>query len=73
VTLVREGVLAIDEQASTEAAVFVRRQDVARARWWFRHKDAPYAERQTPPAYVVSAQWQERLDRLSEEEAREGA
>jgi hypothetical protein len=73
VTLVREGVLAIDEQASTEAAVFVRRQDVARARWWFRHKDAPYAERQTPPAYVVPAQWQERLDRLREEEAREGA
>jgi hypothetical protein len=73
VTLVREGVLAIDEQASTEESVFVRRQDVARARWWFRHKDAPYAERQTPPAYVVSAQWQERLNRLSEEEAREGA
>jgi hypothetical protein len=73
VTLVREGVLAIDEQASTEAAVSVRRQDVARARWWFRHKDAPYAERQTPPAYVVPAQWQGRLERLSEEEAREGA
>jgi hypothetical protein len=73
VTLVREGVLAIDEQASTETAVSVRRQDVARARWWFRHKDASYAERQTPPAYVVSDQWQERLDRLSEEEAREGA
>jgi hypothetical protein len=73
VTLVREGVLAIDEQASTEATVFVRRQDVARARWWFRHKGAPYAGRQTPPAYVVPAQWQERLDKLTEEEAREGA
>lgn len=73
VTLVREGILAIDEQASTETAVSVRRQDVARARWWFRHKDAPYAERQTPPVYVVSAHWQEQLDTLSEEEAREGA
>jgi hypothetical protein len=73
VMLVREGVLAIDEQASTEGAVAVRRQDVARARWWFRHKDAPYAERQTPPAYVVPAPWQERLGNLTEEEAREGA
>ncbi len=73
VTLVREGVLAIDERASTETAVLVRRQDVARARWWFRHKDAPYAERQTPPVYVVPARWQERLEILSEEEAREGA
>jgi hypothetical protein len=69
VTLVREGVLAIDEQASTETAVFVRRQDVARARWWFRHKDAPYAERQTPPAYVVSDQWLERLRNLESESA----
>ncbi len=77
VTLVREGVLAIDEQASTAVAVFVRRQDVARARWWFRHKDAPYAERQTPPAYVVPAPWQERLDDIretdTEAETREGA
>ncbi|MCA1666442.1 MAG: hypothetical protein LC793_03395 [Thermomicrobia bacterium] len=73
VTLVREGVLAIDEQASSEAVVAVRRQDVARARWWFRHKGATYAERQTPPVYVVPAQWQERLDSVSEEEAREGA
>lgn len=75
VTLVREGVLAIDEQASTATLVSVRRQDVARARWWFRHKDAPYAERQTPPAYVVPAHWGERLETLSEEgqEAREGA
>lgn len=73
VTLVREGVLAIDEQASTEGAIAVRRQDVARARWWFRHKDAPYAERQTPPAYVVSERWRERLENLREEEAREGA
>jgi hypothetical protein len=73
VTLVREGVLAIDEQASNEMTIAVRRQDVARARWWFRHKDAPYAERQTPPVYVVPAHWQERLDTLSDEEAREGA
>lgn len=73
VTLVREGVLAIDEQASTQTAIAVRRQDVARARWWFRHKDALYAERQTPPAYVVPSHWQERLARLREEEAREGA
>lgn len=73
VTLVREGVLAIDEQASTETTIAVRRQDVSRARWWFRHKDAPYAERQTPPVYVVSAYWQERLDTLGDEEAREGA
>ncbi len=73
VTLVREGVLAIDEQMSTATTVAVRRQDVARARWWFRHKDAPYAERQTPPVYVVSAHWQGRLDTLSEEKAREGA
>jgi hypothetical protein len=73
VTLVREGVLAIDEQASTPTTIAVRRQDVARARWWFRHKDAPYAERQTPPVYVIPAHWQERLDTLSDEEAREGA
>ncbi len=73
VTLVREGVLAIDEQASSERQIAVRRQDVARARWWFRHKDAPYAERQTPPVYVVPAQWQARLNALSDEEAREGA
>lgn len=73
VTLVREGVLAIDEQASRDGAIALRRQDVARARWWFRHKDAPYAERQTPPAYIVPAHWQERLDKLTEEEAREGA
>lgn len=73
VTLVREGVLAIDEHTSTDAAIWVRRQDVARARWWFRHKDAPYAERQIPPVYVVPASWQERLERLRDEEAREGA
>lgn len=73
VTLVREGVLAIDEQESTATAVAVRRQDVARARWWFRHKDASYAERQIPPAYIVSAHWLARLDKLTEEEAREGA
>lgn len=73
VTLVREGVLVIDERASDATTVAVRRQDVARARWWFRHKDAPYAERQTPPAYIVPAQWQERLDNLTEAEAREGA
>ncbi|MDQ6907079.1 MAG: hypothetical protein M3176_09640 [Chloroflexota bacterium] len=73
VTLVREGILAIDEQASTATTVAVRRQDVARARWWFRHKGAPYAERQTPPVYIVSAHWQERLDTLREDEAREGA
>ncbi len=73
VTLVREGILAIDEQASTATTVAVRRQDVARARWWFRHKGAPYAERQTPPVYIVSAQWQERLDTLREDDAREGA
>nr|MDQ6908548.1 hypothetical protein [Chloroflexota bacterium] len=69
VTLVREGILAIDEQASTATTVAVRRQDVARARWWFRHKGAPYAERQTPPAYVVSEQWQERLRTLESESA----
>ncbi len=73
VTLVREGVLAIDERASGAAEIAVRRQDVARARWWFRHKDAPYAERQTPPAYIVPAHWQERLDHLTGAEAREGA
>jgi hypothetical protein len=71
VTLVREGVLAVDERASDATTIAVRRQDVARARWWFRHKDAPYAERQTPPAYIVPAQWQERLDNLTE--ARDGA
>ena len=32
-----------------------------------------YAERQTPPAYIVSTYWQERLDNLHEEEAKEGA
>jgi hypothetical protein len=73
VTLVREGVLAIDERASSDRVVAVRRQDVARARWWFRHKDAPYAERQTPPAYIVPVAWRERLDHLTDEEAREGA
>jgi hypothetical protein len=73
VTLVREGVLAIDERASSTQAIAVRRQDIARARWWFRHKDAPYAERQTPPAYIVTAQWQERLEKFVEAEAREGA
>lgn len=71
VTLVREGVLAIDMQASTETAIAVRRQDVARARWWFRHKDAPYAERQTPPVYDLSPYWRERLDQLHETDARE--
>jgi hypothetical protein len=73
VTLVREGILAIDERASNAVTIAVRRQDVARARWWFRHKDAPYAERQTPPAYIVPLHWQERLDSLTTEEAREGA
>ncbi len=74
VTLVREGVLAVDERASSVEVVAVRRQDVARARWWFRHKDAPYAERQTPPAYIVPARWLEILETQADEaEAREGA
>lgn len=74
-TLVREGVLAVDERASVAGALAVRRQDVARARWWFRHKGAPYAERQTPPAYIVPARWIELLAQESSEDAqaREGA
>lgn len=75
VTLVREGVLAVDERASGAERIAVRRQDVARARWWFRHKDAPYAARQTPPAYIVPARWLERLNQQASEDAetREGA
>lgn len=74
VALVREGMLAIDERASTGETVMVRRRDVARARWWFRHKEMPYAERQLPPAYVVPPAWERRLDDLRDEkEAREGA
>ncbi len=63
-TMVREGILAIDERASAGAGatIAVRRRDVARARWWFRHKDAPYANRQLPPVYAVPPGWLARLD-----------
>lgn len=77
VRMARNGVLAIDEAAGGDengGRVAVRRADVARARWWVRHKDAPYAERHLPPVYVVPPLWAERLAALTDDESkREGA
>ncbi len=74
VTMVRNGVLAIDERASNTRVIVVRRADVARARWWMRHKDAPYAERHLPPVYVVPPAWAARLAALAGDQGkREGA
>lgn len=74
VRMARGGVLAIDEAASDGGRVAVRRADVARARWWQRHRDAPYAERHLPPVYVVPPQLAERLAALTDGESkREGA
>lgn len=78
VRMARDGVLAVDadaNDANDTRAITVRRADVARARWWVRHKDAPYAERHLPPVYVVPPAWAERLAALAgdDEGKREGA
>lgn len=75
VRMARGGVLMVDEDASDDGRIAVRRADVARARWWARHKDAPYAERHLPPVYVVPPHWAERLAALTndDESKREGA
>jgi len=74
VAMARNGVLAVDERASDAQVIAVRRADVARARWWMRHKDAPYAERHLPPVYVVPPAWAARLAALvGDEGKREGA